>query len=381
MRSVINSAVMVVGPPEKYPDIVYATNFNAPDPVVFLHKGTQRYLVVSSLELGRARKQALGVEVLTTETLGVRKAHRRRTANVCAALLRRTGTKSVHVPHDFPHGLARGLQQRGIQVRLLKTMLYPQRAIKTREELAKIRQSQQAAVIAMRSAIAAIAQTDIHGDGRLYLKNRLVTAGTVRRLIARVLIDHDCVARDTIVACGAQAADPHEKGYGPLKAHEPIVIDIFPQHTEHGYWGDLTRTVVRGEASKEVRRMFHAVRAAHHAALNQVRSRVWCMTVHHAAAAELQERGFRTGLADGRPSGFIHSTGHGVGLSIHEEPSIGENASRLRVGNVITIEPGLYYPGLGGMRIEDTVVVTPSGWCYLVPCEKQLELRSEPAVQ
>jgi Xaa-Pro aminopeptidase len=196
----------------------------------------------------------------------------------------------------------------------------------------------------------------------------------VQKTITRVLMDHHCLSRDTIVAGGTQAADPHEKGHGPLRAHEAIVIDIFPKHQDHGYWGDLTRTVVRGRATAGLRRMYHAVRMAQSAALNAVKPGVRCATVHRRAAAELEMRGFKTTTVDGRRVGFIHGTGHGVGLEIHERPSLGLGKDRLKSGHVITIEPGLYYPEHGGIRIEDTIVVTHKGWRYLVPCERRFEV-------
>jgi Xaa-Pro aminopeptidase len=152
-------------------------------------------------------------------------------------------------------------------------------------------------------------------------------------------------------------------------------MDIFPQHLEHGYWGDLTRTVVRGKAPARLRRMYQAVRAAQAAALAAIRPGVKCATVHERAAAEMKRRGFATVMEGAEASGFIHGTGHGVGLSIHEEPALADGVDgRLRAGHVVTVEPGLYYPGFGGVRIEDTVVVTPGGWRYLAPCEKRLEV-------
>jgi Xaa-Pro aminopeptidase len=202
----------------------------------------------------------------------------------------------------------------------------------------------------------------------------LITAEAVKKLIHGILLDHDCTGKDTIVACGRQAVDPHEQGHGPLRAGKAIVIDIFPQHIRSGYWGDLTRTVVRGAAGHELRGMYSAVRAAQLAALERIKSGVKGSTVHRAAAAELTRRGFRTENLDGQPAGFIHSTGHGVGLAIHEGPSLSASGGRLRAGHVVTVEPGLYYPAVGGVRIEDTVEVTRDGWRYLVPCEKRFEI-------
>jgi Xaa-Pro aminopeptidase len=226
----------------------------------------------------------------------------------------------------------------------------------------------------MRAAIAMIADTAIDARGILTKRGKTVTAEDVRRTIMRTLLDHSCLGKETIVACAEHSIDPHDVGSGPLRAHEPIVIDIFPQHTGHNYWGDLTRTVVKGSPSPALRRMYQAVRAAQSAALSRLRPGVRCRTVHNAAVRELERRGYETRRIDGKPAGFIHSTGHGLGLAIHEAPRLALSDVRLRRGHVVTVEPGLYYPGIGGIRIEDTVVVTAQGWKYLVPCEKRFEV-------
>ena len=248
------------------------------------------------------------------------------------------------------------------------------RAVKSGEEVKKIQESQQAAVIAMRAAMALIASAEITRRDGLAIRGRALTSEMVRRLITHTLLEQDCSGKGTIVACGPQSVDPHALGTGPLMAHQPIVIDIFPQHEAHGYWGDLTRTVVRGTPTPALRRMYHAVRAAQGAALATIRAGVSCRRVHRAAADEFVRRGYDTRAIDGRAVGFIHSVGHGVGLAIHEWPRVSLNDTRLRKGHVITVEPGLYYPDIGGIRVEDTVMVTTDGWRGLVPCEKRFEI-------
>jgi Xaa-Pro aminopeptidase len=282
--------------------------------------------------------------------------------------------QAVTVPGTFPLGAAERLRRGGVKLRVGADPLFPRRAVKRADELGRIRQAQQAAVIAMREAIERIRRAEPGRDGVLELEGATLTSERLRRGIHQRLLDLDCQARDTIVAGGPASADPHETGSGPLRAGEPVVLDIFPQHLDHGYWGDLTRTVVRGRAAPRLRRMYAAVKAAQAAALAAVRPGVCCATVHRAASRELDRRGFGSHIEDGRAVGFIHSTGHGVGLAIHEPPAVSLNRTRLRSGHVITVEPGLYYPDIGGIRIEDTIVVQPGGWQYLVPCEKRFEL-------
>jgi Xaa-Pro aminopeptidase len=330
--------------------------------------------VVPQLEVGRAERTAAGVAVFSPEKLGLSGPRRGRFSEWAIELLKQERTRSVMVPGNFPHGVAERLQKKGVHVTVAHRELFPERAVKRPDELHKIKEAQQAAVIAMRAAVDMIAESKIDSRNFLILKGKKLMSGDVRRTITRVLVEHGCLSKDTIVAGGMQAVDPHETGEGPLKAHEAIVIDIFPRHLTHGYWGDLTRTVVKGEGPASLKTMYQAVKAAQTAALNRVRAGARGESVHRAAVLEFEKRGFKTEIVDGKGSGFVHSTGHGVGLAIHEAPSVGAHSGRLKSGNVITIEPGLYYPGIGGIRIEDTVVVTPTGWRYLVNCEKKFEV-------
>ncbi|OGS24862.1 MAG: hypothetical protein A2297_06380, partial [Elusimicrobia bacterium RIFOXYB2_FULL_48_7] len=291
-----------------------------------------------------------------------------------AAVLKEHGVHSVMVSPKFYFGVARQLEKKGIHISVSEKPLYPQRAVKSMEEIKKISEAQQAAVIAMRSAITMISSAEIDNAGFLRAGGKHLTSELVRETIRRVLLEHKCIGREIIVAGGLQAADPHNQGTGNLRAYEAIVLDIFPKHIDNGYWGDLTRTVVRGTASPRLRKMYNTVKSAYTRALSKVKAGVKNSVVHREAVEELIRKGFKNETMNGKPSGFVHSVGHGVGLSIHESPSVGNNHERLKSGQVITIEPGLYYPDIGGVRIEDTIVVTNDGWKYLVPCEKRFEI-------
>ncbi len=373
----LTARIVLIGTPNQCPDILYATGFMAPDPIVYAEAGRRRVMVVSQLEWGRAERVcgSRGIEVLTPQHLGLEATQRGNLAEWAKAVLKHLGVRQLSVPANFPHGIALELEKAGFNVLICRGCPFPRRRVKRPEELRKMRQSQRAAVIAMRSACAMIRESKIGLHRELTVRGQRLTAEQVQRRIANVLLDHDCSSEDTIVACGEKATDPHDQGSGPLKADVPIVIDIFPRHLKHGYWGDITRTVVRGHPSTEVKRMYAAVKAAQAEALKCVRAGVSCLRVHRVAADVIAQRGFETRREENRAVGFIHSTGHGVGLAIHEEPSLGASRSRLRAGDVVTVEPGLYYPGLGGIRIEDTVEVTSDGWKYLAPCEKHFELQ------
>ncbi len=373
----LTAKIVLVGSPNTCPDILYATGFMAPDPIVYAEVGRRKAMVVSQLEWGRAISTAekRGVDVFTPQMLEIPAMHRGNLSEWIKALLKKMNVRQLRVPNDFPYGIACALKKARFKVQLLEGAAFHKRRTKTLQEVKCIRQAQRAAVIAMRSACALIRGSDIDAGGGLCVRGARLTSEDVHRHIANVLLDHDCFCAETIVSCGRQSAAPHERGHGPLHANVPIVMDIFPQHLKHGYWGDLTRTVLKGVALPKVRRMYGAVKAAQAAALKCVCPGASCLSVHRAAVDVFQRRGFETRQEGGRAVGFIHSTGHGVGLAIHEAPSVGASRSRLRVGDVITIEPGLYYPELGGIRIEDTIEVTEQGWCYLAPCEKHFEFK------
>lgn len=372
--------VLLVGAAHSCPDLVYATGFAAHDPVVYLATRKGKFLVVPALEIGRARRAvenhpgASKCHVLSPDNLTRKPRGGTGPAAWSLGIVRREKVHHIRVPSEFPMGVAKRLMRSGIKIQVTEGELFAERAVKQPWEIRSITESQQAAVLAIRGAVAMISAARADKKGVLKLNGSTVTSERVRQSIMKTLLEHGCSCPDVIVAGGKLSADPHEKGSGPLRAGEPIVMDIFPRHGEHLYWGDITRTVVKGDAGKRVRNMYRAVRAAQRAALAKIRPGVKCATVHGAARDEIERRGFHRTVVEGKPAGFIHSTGHGVGLCVHEAPGLGGGDARLRSGHVVTVEPGLYYGDIGGVRIEDTVVVTATGWRYLVPCEKRLEV-------
>src|SRR5205814_10435086 len=180
------------------------------------------------------------------------------------------------------------------------------------------------------------------------------------------------VSLGTIVAGGDQACDPHERGFGPLYADSLIILDVFPRDAKTGYFGDMTRTVVRRRASDAQRKLWETVKAGQALALRHIKAGVDGAAIHKAIQDLFAKRGFPTEMRKGRRVGFFHGTGHGLGLEIHEYPRL--QKVTLKAGNVVTVEPGLYYPGLGGVRLEDVVVVTKTGHKLSSRFPKQLEI-------
>ncbi len=369
-----HKTLLLIGTRETSPDLLYGSGFSAPDPVVLMVRGREKIMLVPPLEEGRAKTTARrGVTVLTPDGLLPARSPAMKSREAwMLALLRKERIRSVTVPRDFPLGAARRLERGGIRVVVAKEPLFD-RAVKSADELRRIGGVQRAAAAAVRAATAMIREATADKRGNLRHNGKALTSERVRERIGRVLLAHGCGGPPPIVSCGRHAADPHDIGHGPLRRGETIVMDIFPRHAEHGYWGDITRTVVKGKPSKEVRRMYKAVQAAQKKALGMIKAGAQTGRIHKAVQELFCRLGFKTEKTATRRVGFFHGTGHGVGLEIHERPSFHENnTARLREGNVVTVEPGLYYPQHGGVRIEDTVVVTRRGWRYLGTCGKKL---------
>jgi len=185
------------------------------------------------------------------------------------------------------------------------------------------------------------------------------------------------IALGTITAPGRQGADPHQVGWGPIAAHQPIVIDIFPRSQRSGYYGDLSRTLVKGQASDTVQRAFAAVAEAQKRAVAVLAPGRCPRAVHQLVVDYFAEQGYLTEYGQGRlPCGFFHSTGHGLGLEVHEAPGLNLRESLpLQSGNILTVEPGLYYPEWGGIRLEDVVVLRAEGCENLTQAPIYLEVR------
>ncbi|PSP32309.1 peptidase M24 [Halobacteriales archaeon QH_10_67_22] len=349
-------------------DQYYLSGFDAPDPFVTLYDGEVRLLFGRSLEYGRATRESRGETVeryvdydygAYVDEYGKAEAP----FYVLAAFLDAYDVSSVAVPPRFPLATADGLRERGVEVtpdhdETVTTV----RATKTETELDYVRTAQRANEAAMAAAEELIAGTEIR-DGQLYHDGEVLTSEAVKGTIEMTLLERGCALDETIVACGADAADPHERGSGPLSAHEPIIVDIFPRDKSTKYHADMTRTFVRGTPDDQVRAWYERTREAKAAALDTVQAGVTGEAVHDAACDVYEAAGLPTLRSDeAAETGFIHSTGHGVGLDVHELPGVRPGSGELEPGHVITIEPGLYDPAVGGVRIEDIVVVTADGY-------------------
>lgn len=375
------TARLIYANSEKSADLFFATRFFAPDPFLFVQEhGGRRHLVTSALEIDRARRTARVDQIHDWNEIKDRcktsyPDHDETGTTLVAFFLKELNIHEVDVPDDFPVGLADGLRKENIQIFPVTEVFWPQRAIKTTDEITAIEAALVITGDAVNTGIEIIRGAEIGNDGLLYRHGHPLTSEWVRGEIDSYLVRQGAMPSHTIVAGGSQGADPHEGGTGHLPAHQPIILDVFPRVEKSGYWGDMTRTVCRGQPSARMRQAWEAVREAQEVAFTCIKNAVSGQTVHQAVTDHLTQAGFATKpLEDGRQSGFFHGTGHGLGLEIHEPPRIGKIDQILKTGHVITVEPGLYYPDMGGIRIEDVVVVEENGCRNLTKFPKFFEI-------
>jgi len=284
------------------------------------------------------------------------------------------GIRSIVAHPDTPFVLVDALKRKGYRVQAGPTPFFPQRLVKGTDELGHIRDSQRMVFAAMRMARDMLAASRIKGNRLIYRQNRL-TSERLRTMINVFLLEKGYVAADTIVSCGRHAVDPHDVGSGPLMPHKSIIVDVFPKSTKTYYYGDATRTFCRGRAPDALKRMYAVVRRGQRLGIDMVRAGINGRKIHNAILKFFESEGYPTGEKGGRQQGFFHGTGHGIGLEIHEEPTrIHRTPYILRAGNVLSVEPGLYYSNIGGVRIEDLIVVTRRGCEILGNFPRQLEI-------
>ena len=350
------------------PNQQYLSGFDAPDPFLTLYAGDVHLYFPRSLEYGRATRESDAATVeryvdYDYDRLREECDPREAVDRVRAAFLAEHDVEHLAVPPRFPTGAADGLREQGVTVSVdYDDVIESVRATKTATEIDHVRTAQRANERAMAAAEELIKSASVDADGRLVADGEVLTSERVKEEIEVTLLRNGCALDETIVACGADAADPHDRGSGPLLADEPIIVDIFPQDKATKYHADMTRTFCVGEPSDTIQEWFELTDEARRAAIEAVEPGVTGEEVHDVVCDIYEDAGHPTLRSDGSTeTGFIHTTGHGVGLAVHEQPTIGPGGEELEAGHAITIEPGLYDPAVGGVRIEDFLVVTDDG--------------------
>ena len=369
--------ILMMAASESDANLYYATRFMAPDSFVFLQIRGKKHLLMSDLEVDRARSQATVHQVHSLSKLAAeyRKKYERKPGylDLIEEFLKNQRVKDLLVPGNFPVEYLDPMRKRGFKIAYQSDPFFEERTVKTKEEIKAITQALRHTEAAVTAAIETIRKSVIK-KGKLYFHGSVLTSEAIKKIINVKLMENNCLAAHSIVACGADGVDPHNQGSGPLYAHQSIIMDIFPRDSESRYFADLTRTVVRGKASPKLKKMFEAVREGQEIAFRSIREGADGSQIHAAIQKRFEELGFKTGVQNGRMQGFFHGTGHGLGLEIHEPPRISLGKDILRAGQVVTVEPGLYYEDAGGIRLEDDVVVTKTGCLNLTRLPKVLEV-------
>ena len=348
---------------ESSSDALYFGRISVPDPFIAFGLRGRRHAVVSALEFARVKGNSKFDVVHPLEPY-LEKAKRTwrgsavGTAEVILLIAREYRQRAFTVPADFPAGVYARLRKLGLSLQIAKGALFPQREVKDPDEAAAIREGNRCSAAGIAAAERMLRKSRAKG-GRLHYRGSVLTSERLQTEIEMACLAAGAVSSNTIAAGGDQACDPHQRGSGPLRPNELIITDVFPRVGATGYFGDMTRTFLRGRASDGQRELVAAVRAAQLAALRKVRAGVDGRAVHGKVVEVFESRGFKTETGPRGSTGFFHGTGHGVGLAIHEPPRMNRTADIvLKMGSVVTVEPGLYYPGLGACRIEDVVQVT-----------------------
>lgn len=360
-------------------DFLYACHFAVEQGLYLRFEGDDDLLAVSMLELDRARREGRARRILDRDEAGWTE-QRDTTASwvdLARRLVAERGFAEVRVSPLLPAAVYVGLREAGVEPEIDHGLFLDERRRKSAEEADCIRAAQAAAEAACVEVIGQLAAAEAQRDGLLWLDGSPLTS---ERLMARAqaaLNEIGYGASEMIVAGSPECALPHFRGAGPIRAGAPVIIDIFPMGMSSHYHGDLTRTVVAGRASDQVRRMHEACVEALDAAIDLLRAGANGRDVHHAVCRVLVERGFGTATKgfEGDPNGprMIHSTGHGVGLEVHEDPMLRDLDYPLVAGDVVTVEPGLYEPGLGGVRVEDAGIVAADGFQNFTTLPRSLD--------
>lgn len=372
-----NKNLLIIASSEKNADLYYATKFIAPDPFVFVQTCVKKYILVSDLEIDRAKKQAQVHEVFSASRLAAEYKQKHKEAcsfiELVLYFLKKLGVESVLIPGNFPIQYYAPLHHAGLRIQYKNGVFFEKRLIKDPAEIAAITRTLRATEKAAHEAIRILKKSAIRKN-KLYFRGKALTSEILRTIIHRTLLEEGCAGEHTIVSCGHHSIDPHDQGSGPLYAHQPILMDIFPRSEKTLYYADFTRTVVRGNAAPRLKKMYAVVRESQDMAFKMIRHGMASKKIHGAIQAKFTQLGFSTGVKDGRMQGFFHSTGHGLGLELHEPPRISVGNDVLKTGQVVTVEPGLYYKGAGGVRLEDVVVVTKTGCKNLTRFPRILEI-------
>ena len=370
---------MICDSGERSPDIFYRTGFYTTDSFIYFSVGKNEAVVLSPLEKGRAEKELRhGVKIF--EYADFMRPGEDAIPSMNETTFRITKNfpaEEWFVPNSFPYGVGAYLTSKGVKLSPVSSELFRERRVKTDTQVKLIGNALAVAENAMGHAVEILKNSRIRcKDAAIIYEGVPLTSEFLISAINLEIVKASGIPAHTIAAGGKDSAEPHKTGSGTLYAETPIIIDIFPRMQSSGYWGDITRTFVKGTAPEIVRKAFEAVKDARDSSTAIIRESASPEEIYRYAVSILEKHGFKTGIKRKKHYGFFHSLGHGVGLEIHESPRISpKNQEPLSAGNVVTVEPGLYYPEWGGVRLEDLIVVKKNSYLNLTSFPTSLEIR------
>jgi len=368
-------ATLMAGVPATNLTLLHRVRFRVGDPTAYIElprpAKPRRIFICRDIELERAKRvaraDACAAPAEFAPAGGLSADREIATAQAAAEVLRRAGVSTVRADRTLPLIYAHVLGEAGIRVECDSELGIAERRRKDAEELEWLDAAQRITESIMERACSLIARADARHDGVLMHEGEPLTSERLFTMIDLWCMERGCENPGSIVACGVVGADCHDHGHGELFTNQPIIVDIFPRVKATGYNGDCTRVVVHGQASPRVLEMHAAVLEAKQAAQSAIRAGATGDAVHAVTVATLAARGFAFN-SGGPPKGaseqwcgLVHGTGHGLGLSVHEPPLVDRGGVELLEGDVITVEPGVYGRSVGGVRIEDVVVVEVGG--------------------
>ncbi|MDX6506358.1 MAG: Xaa-Pro aminopeptidase [Gaiellaceae bacterium] len=362
--------VLIYADSLRSPEMRHEVPLAIPDPFLYAERDGEQHVVASSFELGRISEVAPHLKVLPLEEFGIDELYAQGLSRddieleVTLRAVRRFGVENAVVPSTFPLELADHLRANGVQVKADREQFVHRRRVKNEAELAGIRRAQHAAEAAMDAARELLRSAE-RQNGGLVVDGEPLTCERVKLAVEQAFTANGAFADEFIVSHGAQTAVGHDMGSGPIAPDEPICLDLFPRDRESGCFADMTRVFVVGTPSDELVEWHKLCLRALERSVAAVKPGVPGSELHKITCDVFEEHGYPTlrskKAGEVLQDGFYHSLGHGVGLEVHEEPTLGRAPGELVAGDVIAVEPGLYRNGYGGCRLEDLVLVTDAG--------------------
>jgi Xaa-Pro aminopeptidase len=366
----VADTLLIYGDSFRSADMRHAVPLGVPDPFLYAETNGSRQVFSNSMEATRLRQLGL-FDVHVSEEFGIDELieaglpRNEIRAQLALRSVQSLGPKRFTVPDSFPVWLADRLRADGVELEVDQELFDERRRAKTDEQLAGMRRAQTAAEAAMDTCRDLLRKSEIDG-GRLVLDGEELTAERVKAALNATFAAYDTTADEFIVAPGPQGAVGHDMGSGPIAPGVPLVVDIWPRDNRSAVYTDMTRTFVVGDVAEDVREWHRLCKEALDRAISEIKPGADTRAIFEGTCEIFEAAGEPTTRTKtpGEPlvDGFFHGLGHGVGLEVHEAPGLGQTSDKKLVpGDVVTIEPGLYRAGYGGVRLEDIVLVTEDG--------------------